>query len=96
MSELGFDEAVSTSATGDIWLFRGRSIADRAIQTLGRATTVRNDVQAQLDQLKVRVNPRFESAVIAIYSEPGPDNKPLSLVSVPLADTDPAPVIDAA
>ena len=34
MSELGFDEAVATTATGDIWLFRGRSIADRAIQTL--------------------------------------------------------------
>ncbi len=33
-SELAFDEAIATAATGDIWLFRGRSIADRAIQTL--------------------------------------------------------------
>jgi hypothetical protein len=31
---LGLDEAVATASTGDIWLFRGRSIADRAIQTV--------------------------------------------------------------
>ncbi len=31
-SALPFDEAVATAATGDIWLFRGRSLADRAIQ----------------------------------------------------------------
>lgn len=34
MSELAFDEAVATTRTGDIWLFRGRSLADRAIQTV--------------------------------------------------------------
>ena len=34
VSALPFDEAVATAATGDIWLFRGRSIADRAIQTV--------------------------------------------------------------
>ena len=33
-SELAFDEAIATAATGDIWLFRGKSLADRAIQTL--------------------------------------------------------------
>jgi hypothetical protein len=33
-SALPFDEAVATAATGDIWLFRGRSVADRAIQTI--------------------------------------------------------------
>ena len=33
-SALPFDEAVATAATGDLWLFRGRSMADRAIQTL--------------------------------------------------------------
>ena len=33
-SLLPFDEAIATAATGDIWLFRGRSVADRAIQTL--------------------------------------------------------------
>jgi hypothetical protein len=31
---LTLDEAIATTATGDIWLFRGRSIADRAIQTM--------------------------------------------------------------
>jgi hypothetical protein len=75
--------------------FKG-SVSPQAIETLGRATTVGNDVEAQLDQLDVRVNPRFESAEIAVYSEPGPDNKPLSLVSVPLADADASPVSDAA
>lgn len=34
MSELSFEEAVATTRTGDIWLFRGRSLADRAIQTV--------------------------------------------------------------
>ncbi|MEY2516521.1 MAG: hypothetical protein QOJ89_3879 [bacterium] len=31
---LSLDEAAEAASTGDIWLFRGRSIADRAIQTL--------------------------------------------------------------
>jgi hypothetical protein len=31
---LPLDEALATASTGDIWLFRGRSIADRAIQTV--------------------------------------------------------------
>jgi len=31
---LSLDEAVATASTGDVWLFRGRSIADRAIQTV--------------------------------------------------------------
>jgi hypothetical protein len=29
---LTLDDAIATAATGDIWLFRGRSVADRAIQ----------------------------------------------------------------
>ena len=31
---LALDDAVATAATGDVWLFRGQSIADRAIQTV--------------------------------------------------------------
>jgi hypothetical protein len=31
---LPLDEALATASTGDLWLFRGRSIADRAIQTV--------------------------------------------------------------
>jgi len=30
---LGLDDAVALARTGDLWLFRGRSAADRAIQT---------------------------------------------------------------
>jgi hypothetical protein len=33
-SVLALDDAVATAATGDVWLFRGHSFADRAIQTL--------------------------------------------------------------
>jgi hypothetical protein len=31
-AHLAFDDAVATASTGDIWLFRGRSVADRAIR----------------------------------------------------------------
>jgi hypothetical protein len=31
---LAMDEAVATASTGDIWLFRGRSVADVAIRTV--------------------------------------------------------------
>ena len=71
-------------------------VSPEAIQTLGRAVAVKQDVQAQLDQLKVRVNPRYGPSEVAVYTEPGPNNEPLSLVAVPLADTDGAPVTDAA
>jgi hypothetical protein len=33
-SGLALDDAVATAATGDLWLFRGSSIADRAIRTV--------------------------------------------------------------
>jgi hypothetical protein len=33
-SVLSLDEAVANAATGDVWLFRGRSMADRAIQAV--------------------------------------------------------------
>src|SRR3954454_9227818 len=33
-TELSLDEAIATTATGDLWLFRGSSVADRAIQTM--------------------------------------------------------------
>ncbi len=31
---LAFEDALAAASTGDIWLFRGRSLADRAIQTV--------------------------------------------------------------
>jgi hypothetical protein len=64
-----------------------QSVSPEALQTLGKAVTVRNDAKAELDKLKVRVNPRYEAAQIDIYTETGPDNKPLALVSLPLSDT---------
>jgi len=70
-------------------------VPPEALQTLGRAVSVRNEVQTQLDQLDVRVNPRYETAEISVYAEAGPNNETLSLVSVPLADTE-SPVTDAA
>ncbi|WP_233225682.1 hypothetical protein [Amycolatopsis sp. CA-126428] len=33
-TELDFDEAVAMTRTGDLWLFRGRSAADRAIRVV--------------------------------------------------------------
>ena len=32
--QLAFDDAIAAAATGDLWLFRGRSLADRAIRTV--------------------------------------------------------------
>ena len=37
MAELGLDEAVDLTRTGDVWVFRGASIADRAIRALTNA-----------------------------------------------------------
>ena len=37
MPELSLDEAVDLTRTGDVWAFRGASVADRAIQTLTNA-----------------------------------------------------------
>ena len=31
---IGLDEAVNLARTGDVWLFRGRTVPDRAIQTV--------------------------------------------------------------
>ena len=31
-TRIGLDEAIDATRTGDLWLFRGRTIADRAIQ----------------------------------------------------------------
>ena len=37
MPTLTLDEAVDLTRTGDVWIFRGASVADRAIQTLTNA-----------------------------------------------------------
>ena len=50
-SELPFDEAIATAATGDIWLFRGRSFADRAIQTLTNSPVNHVGMAVALDDM---------------------------------------------
>ena len=48
---LALDEAVAAAATGDIWLFRGRSFADRAIQTVTNAPVNHVGMAVAIDDL---------------------------------------------
>jgi hypothetical protein len=48
---LPLDEAVATAATGDVWLFRGRSFADRAIQTMTNAPVNHVGMVVAIDDL---------------------------------------------
>jgi hypothetical protein len=48
---LQLDEAVASAATGDVWLFRGRKLADRAIQTLTNSPVNHVGMVVALDEL---------------------------------------------
>jgi hypothetical protein len=48
---LTLDEAVATAATGDIWLFRGRSFADMAIRTVTNAPVNHVGMTVAIDDL---------------------------------------------
>ncbi|MBA3327049.1 MAG: hypothetical protein H0T43_01940 [Solirubrobacterales bacterium] len=48
---LSLDDAVDAASTGDIWLFRGRSAADRAIQTLTNSPVNHVGMVVALDDL---------------------------------------------
>ena len=48
---LSLVDAVATAATGDIWLFRGRSLADRAIQTVTNSPVNHVGMVVALDDL---------------------------------------------
>jgi hypothetical protein len=48
---LALDDAVATTSTGDIWLFRGRSFADRAIQTVTNSPVNHVGMVVALDDL---------------------------------------------
>jgi hypothetical protein len=50
-SALGLEEAIATAATGDVWLFRGRSLADRAIQTVTNSPVNHVGMVVALDDL---------------------------------------------
>ena len=48
---LDLEEAVATAATGDLWLFRGRGLADRAIQTFTNSPVNHVGMVVALDDL---------------------------------------------
>jgi hypothetical protein len=48
---LAVEEAVATAATGDLWLFRGRSLADRAIQAVTNSPVNHVGMVVALDDL---------------------------------------------
>ena len=50
-SALTLDEAVATAATGDVWLFRGRSFADVAIRTVTNSPVNHVGMVVALDDL---------------------------------------------
>ncbi len=49
--ELALDDAVATASTGDLWLFRGRSLADRAIQAFTNSPVNHVGMVVALDDL---------------------------------------------
>jgi hypothetical protein len=48
---LSLDDAVADAATGDLWLFRGRSLADRAIRTVTNSPVNHVAMVVALDDL---------------------------------------------
>jgi hypothetical protein len=50
-ASLALDDAVAATATGDIWLFRGKSIADRAIRAVTNAPVNHVGMAIAIDDL---------------------------------------------
>jgi hypothetical protein len=50
-TSLSLDDAVATAATGDLWLFRGRSLADRAIRAVTNSPVNHVGMVVALDDL---------------------------------------------
>jgi hypothetical protein len=48
---LAFDDAIAMASTGDVWLFRGRSLADRAIQAATNSPVNHVGMVVALDDL---------------------------------------------
>jgi hypothetical protein len=48
---LAFEEAIAGASTGDVWLFRGRSLADRAIQAVTNSPVNHVGMVVALDDL---------------------------------------------
>src|SRR6185437_12822181 len=49
---LTLEDAIATARTGDIWLFRGRSLADRAIQTMTNSPVNHVGMAVAIDDLQ--------------------------------------------
>lgn len=49
--QLSLHEAVAVASTGDVWLFRGRSLADRAIQTVTNSPVNHVGMAVAIDDL---------------------------------------------
>jgi hypothetical protein len=50
-ASLRFDDALAGASTGDIWLFRGRSLADRAIRTVTNSPVNHVGMAVAIDDL---------------------------------------------
>ena len=50
-TRVSFDDAIDTAATGDVWLFRGGSLADKAIRTFTNAPVNHVGMAIALDDL---------------------------------------------
>ncbi len=50
-STVPFDEAVAATRTGDLWIFRGGTVADRLIQTASNAPVNHVGMAVVLDDL---------------------------------------------
>ena len=50
-ASISLDEAVAATATGDIWLFRGKSVADRAIRAVTNAPVNHVGMAVAIDDL---------------------------------------------
>jgi len=50
-TSLSFKDAVAAASTGDIWLFRGHSLADRAIQTVTNSPVNHVGMAVAIDDL---------------------------------------------
>ena len=48
---ISLDDAVATAATGDVWLFRGKSVADRAIRAVTNAPVNHVGMAIAIDDL---------------------------------------------
>jgi hypothetical protein len=51
-AHLALEDAIATAATGDVWLFRGSSLADRAIQTVTNSPVNHVGMVVAIDDLQ--------------------------------------------